>query len=169
LTLSHFGYPGRSNWYEDKDEEVTELYKALPPELVSPWLTTGSELRCYDVKAKNLDEMKKFIEKHSGPTKRFIDPQFTFSHPARLSYRSRSNIAQYLVNYISRNCSYSEITRNCQTFAADLCSFLAGKKDVVPYHPINRIEYYNRAHLFLYDSNMFIAKKNESLKGKVAR
>ncbi|MGK3733350.1 MAG: hypothetical protein ACI90V_000186 [Bacillariaceae sp.] len=166
-SISHFGHVGRSNWYEDKDEEETALYRALPPELISPWLTTAAELRCYDVKAKNLDEMKEFIEKHKG--KRFIDPQYTFSHPARLSYRSRSNIANYLVNYISRNCSYSEITRNCQTFAADLCSFLAGKKDVVPYHPINRIEYYNRSHLFLYDSKMFTAKKNESLKGKVAR
>jgi len=155
--------------YEDKDEEVTALYKALPPEMISPWLTTAAEVRCYDVEAKNLDEMKKYIEKHTGPTKRFLDPQYTFSHPARLSFRSRSNIAHYLVNYISRNCTYSEMTRNCQTLAADLCSFLAGKKDVAPYHPINRIEYYNKTHLFLYDSSMYTAKKGECLKGKVAR
>ena len=155
--------------YDDKNEEVTELYKALPPEMISPWLTTAAELRCYDVAAQNLPEMKKFIEKYTGPTKRFLDPQVTFSHPARLSYRSRSNIAHYLLNYISRNCSYSELSRNCQTLAADLCSFLAGKKDVVPYHPINRIEYHNKAHLFLYDSSMYKLKKGESLKGKVAK
>jgi len=153
------GYKGKSNWYDDKDEEVTELYKAFPPEMISPWLTTATELRCYDVKAKNLDEMKKFIEKHTGPNKRFLDPRYTFSHAARLSYRSRSNIAQYLLNYISRNCSYSEMTSNCQTLAADLVSFLAGKKDIVPYHPINRIEYYNKSHLFLYDSSMYKPKK----------
>jgi len=163
------GYKGKCNWYDDKDEEVTALYKALPPEMISPWLTTAAELRCYDVDAKNFDEIKKFIEKYTGPEKRFLDPQYTFSHPARLSYRSRSNVAHYLVNYISRNCSYSEIARNCQTLAADLCSFLAGKKDVVPYHPINRIEYYNKSHLFLYDSSMYEAKKGESLKGKIAR
>lgn len=148
---------------------MTELYKALPPEMISPWLTTATELRCYDIKAKNLDEIKKFIEKYTGPNKRFLDPQYTFSHAARLSYRSRSNIAHYLLNYINRNSSYSEMTRNCQTFAADLCSFLAGKKDIVPYHPLNRIEYYNKAHLFLYDSTMYKPKRGETLKGKIAR
>eukprot|EP00536_Pseudo-nitzschia_multiseries_P005526 jgi/Psemu1/318663/estExt_fgenesh1_pm.C_1040002 len=161
------GYKGKCNWYHDKDDDVTALYENLPPELISPWLTTATELRCYDVEAKNLDEIKEYIEKYIG--ERFIDPQYTFSYPARLTYRSRSNIAQYLVNYVSRNCSYSEMARNCQTFAADLCSFLAGKKDVVPYHPINRIDYYNRSHLFLYDSSMYKAKKSESLKGKVAK
>ena len=35
--------------YDDKNDEVTELYKALPPEMISPWLTTAAELRCYDV------------------------------------------------------------------------------------------------------------------------
>lgn len=132
------GYKGRSNWYHDKDDGITALYKALPPEMISPWLTTAAELRCYDVEAKNLDEMKEFINQYTGPKKRFIDPRYTFSHPARLSYRSRSNIAHYLVNYIGRDCGYSELTRNCQTFAADLCSFLAGKKEVVPFHPVNR-------------------------------
>jgi hypothetical protein len=120
---------------------VTLLYKCLPAELISPWLTSAAELRCYDVGAKSLDEMKAFINKYTGPDKRFLDPQYTFSHPARLSYRSRSNIAHYLVNYIGRDCSYSELTRNCQTLAADLCSFLAGKKGVVPYHPVNRYEF----------------------------
>jgi len=163
------GYKGRSNWYDDKDDEVTELYKALPPEMISPWLTTGSELRCYDVKAKNLDELKKYIAKHTGPDKRFLDPQYTFSNAARLTFRSRSNIAHYLLNYISRNCSYSEMTRNCQTLAADLCCFLAGKKDVVPYHPLNRLEYHNKTHLFLYDSTMYKPKRGEHLKGRVAR
>mmetsp|Transcript_2926 Transcript_2926/g.6289 ORF Transcript_2926/g.6289 Transcript_2926/m.6289 type:complete len:474 (-) Transcript_2926:89-1510(-) len=167
------GYKGKCNWYHDKDEEVTGLYETLPPEMISPWLTKASELRCYDVEAKNLDEMKEYIETYNGggtATKpRFLDPKYTFSHPARLTYRSRSNIAQYLVNYISRNSGYSETSNNCQTMAADLCSFLAGKKDIVPYHPINRIEYYNRSHLFLYDSSMYEGKKSDSLKGKVAR
>lgn len=163
------GYKGRSNWYHDKDDDNNELYKALPPEMVSPWLTTAAELRCYDVEAKNLAEMKEFISQYSGGDKRFIDPRYTFSHPARLSYRSRSNIAHYLVNYIGRDCGYSELSRNCQTFAADLCSFLAGKKEVVPFHPVNRVEYHNRTHLFLYDSNMFTKRKGETLKGRLAK
>lgn len=163
------GYKGRCNWYHDKDDDANELYKALPPEMISPWLTTAAELRCYDVKAKNLEEMKGFISQYSGGNKRFIDPRYTFSHPARLSYRSRSNIAHYLVNYIGRDCGYSELSRNCQTFAADLCSFLAGKKEVVPFHPVNRVEYHNRTHLFLYDSSMFIKRKGETLKGRLAK
>jgi hypothetical protein len=163
------GYKGRSNWYDDRDDDVTALYKALPPELISPWLTTAAEIRAYDVPAKNLDEMKEFIKRHTGLGKHFLDPHYTFSHPARLTYRSRSNIAQYLINYIMRDCSYSELTRNCQTLAADLCSFLAGKKDIVPYHPINRIDYHNRAHFFLYNSGMYVAKKKGHLKGKVAK
>lgn len=162
------GYKGRSNWYDDKDEGVTALYKAMPPEMISPWLTTAAEIRAYDVEATNFAEMKEYINKYTGPDKRFLDPTYTFSHPARLTYRSRSNIATYLINYISRDCSYSELTRNCQTLAADLCSFLAGKKGIVPYHPINRIEYRNRTHLFLYDSHMYGSGKEARQKGKVA-
>jgi hypothetical protein len=163
------GYKGKSNWYDDKDDGVTSLCKALPPELVCPWLTSAAEIRCYDVEAKNLDEMIVFIAKYTGPGKRFIDPHYTFSHPARLTYRSRSDIAQYLTNYITRDCSYSELTRNCQTLSADICSFLAGKKDVVPYHPINRIDYHNRTHFFLYDSEMYRERKKANLKGKIAK
>lgn len=163
------GYKGRSNWYHDKDEPVTNLYRSMPPELISPWLTTAAEVRCYDVPVKNLEELKAFVSLYTGPDKRFLDPSYTFSHRARLTYRSRSNIAQYLINYISRDCSYSELTRNCQTFAADLCGFLAGKKDVLPYHPINRIDYHNRTHFFLYDSNLYAAKRKAHLKGKLAK
>jgi hypothetical protein len=160
------GYKGKANWYHDKDAGVTALYKALPPEMICPWLTVATEIRVYDVEAKNLDEMKEYIDKYTGPGKRFLDPRYTFSHAARLTYRSRTNIAQYLVNYISRDSSYSQITRNCQTLAADLCCFLAGKKDIVPYHPINRIEYRNRTHLFLYDSDMYDARREAHLRGK---
>jgi hypothetical protein len=163
------GYKGRSNWYHDKDEAVTGLYQCMPPELISPWLRTAAEIRCYDVKVKNLDEMKAYIDAYTGPDKRFMDPHYTFSHAARLTYRSRSHIAQYLINYISRDCSYSELTRNCQTFTADICGFLAGKKDVVPYHPLNRIDYHNRTHFFLYDSNMYVARKKANLKGRIAK
>ena len=162
------GYNGKSNWFHDKNEAVTSLYKALPPEMICPWLTTAAEIRCLDVVAKNLEEMKDYMKMYEGAEKRFVDPQFTFSHSARLSFRSRSHIAQYLFNYISRDMSYSELKRNCQTLAADLCSFIAGKKDVAPYHPINRIDYHNRTHLFLYDSGMF-AKKKGHLKGKIVK
>jgi hypothetical protein len=50
------GYKGRSNCY------VTALCRSLPPEMISLWLTSAAELRCYDVKAKNLDKMEAFID-----------------------------------------------------------------------------------------------------------
>ena len=65
----------------------------------------------------------------------------------------------YVLNYIRRDQTYDQLKRNCQTFAADLCGFLAGKKDVKPFHPINKIEYVNRNHLFLYESSKYRSKK----------
>jgi len=153
------GYEGKANWFDDKDEPPTALYKILPPEMILPWRSNSMEVRCYDVPSRNLEEFKEFMEKFTGPTKRFLDPRFTFSHSARLTYRAKSNVAQYLVNYCARDWSYSELKRNCQTFTADLVGFLAGKKGVAPFHPVNRVEYKNRSHLFLYDSGMYNLNK----------
>ena len=122
------GYNGRSNWYHDKDELVNQLFRNMPPEMISPWRSNSAEVRCYDVKAKNLEELMMYMHKYKGNTQRFIDPQISFSHRARLTFRSRRHIAQYLLNYISRDSSYAELKRNCQTFTADLCCFIAGKK-----------------------------------------
>jgi len=161
------GYKGKSNWYDDRDAPVTNIYKCLPPEMVSPWKTNRAEIRVYDIPARNLDEFKAYVAKYSNAAAaadkddggasqvRFIDPQFSFSHAVRLTFRSKVNIAQYIINYISRDGKYHLLTKNCQTFAADLCSFLAGKKQVAPFHPVNRIDYQNRTHLFLYDSDMY--------------
>ena len=125
-----------------------------------------AEIRAYDVPYKTHEDFKSFVWKYAGNDKRFIDPQFHFSHPARLTFRSKSQIAQYMINYISRDTSYAELKRNCQTFCADLCSFLAGKKGIVPYHPVSRIEYSNRTYLFLYDSSMYESRENKKLKRK---
>jgi len=147
---------------------VTKLYRMLPPEMICPWRTTSAELRCYDIEAKSLDEFKQYVDTHTGRTKRFVDPQFTFSHPARLTFRTKAHIAQYLLNYISRDSAYGELKRNCQTFTADLCSFIAGKKDVVPFHPVSRVDYHNRTYLFLYDSDMY-DKKDPKQKRRIAK
>jgi hypothetical protein len=163
------GYKCKSNWYDDKDAEpVTSLFQAFPPEMVCPWRTSQSEMRCYDVAAKNLLEFRTYMSKYEGspPKGRFIDVHCTFSHAARLTFRSKAHIAQYLINYILRDSSYGELNRNCQTFAADLCSFLAGKKGVAPFHPVNRIEYQNRNHLFLYDSHLYEKKTTTKSKYK---
>jgi hypothetical protein len=153
------GYKGKSNWYRDRDEPMPQLYRAMPAEMVCPWRSTSAEIRCYDVEAMNLEEFKKYIAEFQGPTKRFVDPHISFSHQARLSFRSKRHIAQYLLNYILRDSKYGELSRNCQTFTADLCNLIAGKKNVAPFHPVSRIEYTNRTHLFLYDSHLFSKNK----------
>eukprot|EP00978_Attheya_sp_CCMP212_P021557 scaffold63082_cov54-Attheya_sp.AAC.2 len=149
------GYKGQSNWIEDRDAQVTSLFEAMPPEMVGPWSSHITEGRFYDVPVSGLEEFMQYMKKYTGSDKRFLDPKCTFSHQARLSFRSKSNIAQYILNYVSRDQTYSELSRNCQTFAADLCGFLAGKKDVEPFHPVSRVDYKNRSHLFLYDSQLF--------------
>ena len=146
------GFKGLSNWYDDKDgSTATEIYKAMPSEMIQPWLTTRSEIRVLDVKARDLPEFQAYIAKYTGSTKRFLDPHYTFSHDVRLTFRSKRQLAQYFINYISRDSTYADLKRNCQTFSADLCAFLAGKRSIPPFHPVNRIDYMNRVHYFLYN------------------
>lgn len=159
------GFKGKSNFYADKDQPVTKLYERMPAEMILPWRTNLAEIRCYDVQAKNLDEFRAYLKQYEGNHQRFIDPRVSFSHPARLTFRSKSHIAQYLLNYITRDASYADLRRNCQTFAADFCSFIAGKKDIVPFHPVVRMDYQPRTYFFLYDSHMYIKKDNKK-KGK---
>jgi len=147
------GYNCKSNWVENKDDGV--MMKYMLPEMIAPWRESLSEVRCIDVKAKSLDEMLSYMKRHTGKYKRFLDVQNTFSHAVRLSFNSREHISQYLINYIRRGRTYSEIKSNCQTFSADFCAFLAGKKDVKPFHLLNRIEYRNHAHYFLYEGSMY--------------
>jgi hypothetical protein len=130
------GYKGKCNWYHDKDEPVTKLFQMLPPEMILPWRTSSAEIRVYDVEARTLPEFEVFLDKYKGNLQRFIDPRTSLSLPARLSFRSKKHIAQYLINYISRDSSYADLRRNCQTFAADMCSFIAGKKDIAPFRKL---------------------------------
>jgi hypothetical protein len=116
---------------------------------------TLSEIRCIDVPAKNVSEYLEFMAGHTGRDKRFMDVRLTFSHAVRLTFCTQEHIVQYLINYIRRGKTYSEIRKNCQTFAADFCAFLAGKKDVQPFHALNRLEYRNQTHYFLYESTMY--------------
>jgi len=159
------GYKGKCNWYHDKNAAGgSRLYHSFPPESIAPWFTKSAEIRCLDVEAKNLQEFQDFIEKYKGPSQRFVDPHISFSHQARLSYRSKRNISQYLLNYIGRDTTYSDLKRNCQTLAADLCCFLCGKKSVEPFHPVSRIEYRNKTHMFLYEPSMFLTKQEKKNK-----
>mmetsp|Transcript_2086 Transcript_2086/g.4021 ORF Transcript_2086/g.4021 Transcript_2086/m.4021 type:complete len:554 (+) Transcript_2086:273-1934(+) len=149
------GYRCKSNWYVDRDALETNLYAAFPPEMIMPWKDTMSEIRVHDVPYPDLDSFLGFMKKHSGHEGRFVGTNVSFSHAVRLTYRSRRNIVTYLLNYIRRDRTYSEMKRNCQTFAADLCGFLAGKRDVRPYHPVNQIQYTTQKHKFLYESSEY--------------
>ncbi|GAB5354694.1 hypothetical protein AAMO2058_000141100 [Amorphochlora amoebiformis] len=90
---------------------------------------------------------------YSGPGLRFIDPSISASSKVRLTQRRQSDIMTYLLNYIRRDGTYNELTRNCQDFAADLYGFLAGvpPEQSKPYHAVCRLTYKQRRHLFLYD------------------
>jgi len=149
------GYNGKSNWLEDKNEVTNPLNTCLPSELIAPWRTGLPELRCTDVPAKSVDEHLAYMKRHTGKHQRFLDVQLTFSHTVRLSFNSQEHITQYLQNYVRRERTYSEIQSNCQTFTSDFSAFLAGKKDIQPYHPVNRIAYRNKAFYFLYDGSMY--------------
>jgi hypothetical protein len=56
---------------------------------------------------------------------------------------------------MKRDTRYSEEMRNCQTFAADLYGFLAGKAGIQPFHKVCRVFYQNRSYLFLYDAGKY--------------
>ena len=159
------GYKCRSNWYQERDDPKTNLLSQyMPDELKGPWRTSAGEIRCFDIPQTNLTEFMQYMQIHKGNHARFVDPQITFSHPAaRLSFRTKRDLAQYLLNYVGRDlyCSYQELRKNCQTLAADLCAFLAGKRNVDPFHPLVQLEYKNRVHQFLYDSNMYSTKKQK--------
>eukprot|EP00939_MAST-03C_sp_MAST-3C-sp1_P001198 g1198.t1 len=168
------GRSGKSNWYHDKLSKRPALYRAMPPEMIMPWKGMFAEIRCADVEAKNIDEFKAYVRKYEGTfteempggTLRFLDADFTHSNDVRLWHRSQEDIMRYLLNYMGRDRRYTQEFRNCQAFAADFYGFVAGKKDIEPYHAIVRMGYKPRAHLFLYDPDMYAkpdAKEKEYL------
>jgi len=160
------GNNGKAAYYHDRDvKPFSQLYAALPPEMVSPWKSSMSEIRLHDVPFKNVDTfITNFMRPYEGPSGRFVDIQHSFYNEVRLTYNSRSNMCTYLLNYIRRDRTYNEMKRNCQTFAADLCGFLAGKKDVEPFALVNKVKYVNHNHYFLYEGSKYKSKKEKKRK-----
>ena len=186
---------GKVNWFRDKAEDVTALYKNMPPEMITPWKGEQAEIRVSDMaECKNVDDFKSYMQEFNGAGKRFLDPHWGANGPVRISFRTQDAIVRYLLNYIGRDKRYTQLDRNCQTFAAD-CEYIfhvfggyliliplspplslsrsdrhlspnqfavfnficgkGGKAAVEPFHPINRMEYKNRSHTFLYDPDMY--------------
>lgn len=150
------GYGGKSNWVEDKLAPLPKLFEAMPDAMKSPWCPELSEIRLFDMPAKTLDEFTAFLEKygnHSGlplEEQRFLEPKIVASSQVRLRSCTQIDLAGYLLNYIHRASKYIELSNNCQTFSADLFSFLAGAKDTQPLSIILKPGYKQRSHSFLY-------------------
>ena len=151
------GRYGKVNWYHDKLEKCTSLYRAMPPEQIKPWKGEFAEIRVSDVPVKSLDEFKDYVQQYTGPTLRFLDPHFTHSGCVRLSARSQADIARYLLNYMRRDVRYDQLFRSCQCFASDFYSFCAGKSGIQPFKWVSRMEYTNRSHMFIYEPTMYTA------------
>ena len=127
------------------------LLQAFPPAMIGPWRTDRAEIRAIDIEQKTFAELKTYIDKHTGRSKRFYDLRIVETLPAKLGMRSKSDIATYLNNYIMNNGSYAEDNRNCQTFAADIYRLLTGKNDTVPYHPVCQVFYKEHVDWMLYE------------------
>ena len=145
------GRLGKSNWCDDK----FVAYHSFPARMVAPWKGDLAEIRCCDVRARSLDEFKSYMASHTGPEKRFLDPQFPHSAEVRLYHCGAADIARYLLNYMGRDRRYTEKVRNCQAFAADFFAFAAGKKGVQVFSSYLQPLYTARTHLFLYDPDMY--------------
>lgn len=150
------GYSGRSNWCEDKLETMTELFEAMPDELKCPWDTGRSEIRAYDVPMRSKAEFESYLAKYSTlgglppERQRFLEPCVYASSKVRLRYCTRSQLAGYLLNYISDRKTYKLLSSNCQTFCTDLFSFLSGERSAIPYGLLVQANYSNQVHSFLY-------------------
>jgi hypothetical protein len=149
------GRLGKVNWFRDKLEARTQLYRCLPACMIAPWIGSLAEIRCHDVQARSIDEFLAYMREFEGPDLRFLDPRVLASHCVRLSWNSQADIMKLLLNYITRDRVYNEISRSCQTFAADLFGFLCAKKDTLPTTAVSRVGYQPRPHMFLYEPEMF--------------
>ena len=147
------GYGARSNWYGAPEP----LYAAMPDALEAPWRCDLCEVRCSDVDFADRGALEAYLAARTGRNAgdRFLDPKVQHSGAVRLTHKSKRDLFAYVLNYVGRDASYHEEWRNCQTFAADLYGFLAGKKGVEPYSQVCRVLYKPRPHLFLYDPTLY--------------
>lgn len=154
------GYQGRSNWCEDKRAETTQLDFAMPASMKCPWDCGKSEIRVYDMPFRSKEEFETYLGKYCETgglpmaEMRFVQPDVYASAAVRIRGCTPAQLAGYLLNYISRAADYIEwepsAAANCQTFAADLFSFLTGNENVEPYGAVVRAVYRQRNFSFMY-------------------
>mmetsp|Transcript_9036 Transcript_9036/g.24110 ORF Transcript_9036/g.24110 Transcript_9036/m.24110 type:complete len:429 (-) Transcript_9036:33-1319(-) len=160
------GYGGRTNWNADKWSSTTWLFQSMidqAPGMVQPWINTKSEIRAFDISAKDAEQFSAYLRKysaegdHEDEKPRFANVEFpavvsgkSLSGPVRNSFRSRREIMRALLNYIGKSDRYSLATRMCQTFAADFYAYLTNHKTTT-YSRLARPMYTPYTHWFLYD------------------
>lgn len=150
------GYSGKANWVEDKLAEETVLKKTLPDAMVLPWETDRSEIRMYDLAAKNKQEFDEYVNKYSDKSgipllsQRFVEPTVNHSAPLKMQKCTPADLVTFALNYIQRLPSYSEVNHNCQTFAADYFMFLTGSRNVEPVTNAVSLAYRQHFFAFLY-------------------
>ena len=152
------GYGGRCNWLPAASAgEATELIGAMPAAMQAPWRSELCEVRLVDVDFTDRAQLEAYLARFAGrrPTDRFLDPKVQHSGDVRLAFRTKKHIFEMILNYQMRDAAYHEESRNCQTFAADLYGFAAGKKGIEPYSQVCRVLYKPRPHLFLYDPDQY--------------
>merc|ERR1719203_634120 len=152
------GYGGKANWIEDKLEANPKLYQAMNtvPAMIRAWDSSKSELRMYDMPARNKMEFDAFLHKYSNHAgisleeQRFVDPINYQTGVPKIRLLGPRELVAFMLNYIQRVPGYSEAGLNCQTYTADLFAFLTGQKGILPYTAVQQAVYVQHHHAFLY-------------------
>jgi len=150
------GYGGKSNWCMDKLEPNPILYQAMADSTKRPYDDQKSEIRMIDMHVKNKTDfwenwLLKYSNKGSLPQdfQRFFDPTIFASGANRVRGCTPSQLSGYCLNYIWRAWAYDIMSANCQTFAADLFTFLTGVKSA-PFSSFLRPGYQQKTMAFMY-------------------
>jgi len=156
------GYGGMSNWYADKLSGDTALFKAMPDAMKQPWDSSRSEIRMLDIPSNNVTAFSEFLEIYSNRTgygdRRFLEAKFPASSGSVSIYRNtRADISRYILNYVRADGGYSEINRNCQTFAADLFHFLTGESMSV-FTTVMKLAYRDKTQQFTQEPHRQTSK-----------
>lgn len=151
------GFGGKANWVEDKLAPETMLNKTIMAShkcMQLPFDSTKSEIRMYDMDAKDKAEFDAFIHKYSDTgdlplaRQRFHYPDNNESADCKLRRCRAQELYEFILNYIRRVPDYRLYSLNCQTFSTDLFSFLTGSRGKTPYGNIIKPSY--RQHFFAF-------------------
>jgi hypothetical protein len=157
LTIVELNWRSRSRslFFEDMKSYIHHA----PPGMDEPYTDKMSELGMLDIKAKTVDELVAYFQKYSEKgelepkDQRFLRPTVpwnNYSDDVHLRRNRGADIARYIVNYISADGTYNMQSRNCQTFASDLYTFLTGHRVPLRSWP-GEFSYYEHTEQFVQE------------------